>query len=86
MYVSHRHVERVDLRVRGAVDGSLRLVAGDVEQGTIPELVRPLHLQGRFTEGTGAVVVELGAGGGAHRCYNDKHTQVVDTMTLTPPQ
>ena len=57
--VPHRHVERVDLDVRGAVDGSIRLVPRDVEQRTVPEVVRPLDLQSRFTDGAGSTVQEL---------------------------
>lgn len=55
----HRHSEGVDLHVGGAVDGSLGLVAGDVEQRAVPELVRPLHLQRCLTECTGPVVEQL---------------------------
>lgn len=57
--MSYRNVERVDLPVCGTVDGSLRLVAGDVEQGAVLKLVGPLHLKCRLTDCTGPVVLEL---------------------------
>lgn len=57
--MSYRDVERVDHHVCGAVDGSLSLKAGDVEQRAVSVVVRPLHLQRGFAKGAGPVVHEL---------------------------
>lgn len=57
--MSYRDVERVDLHVRGAVDGSFCLKPGDVEQRAVPVVVRPVDLQRRLAERAGTVVEEL---------------------------
>ena len=58
---AHRDVQGVDLHVSGTVDWSFSLVAGDVEQRAVLELVRPLDLQRGFTECTGPIVQQLRA-------------------------
>lgn len=60
--LSHRHVEGIDKGVAGAVNGPLSVKAGDVEQRAIGELVGPVHLQGRFADGAGSTVQQLGVG------------------------
>lgn len=62
--VSNRDVERVDLYVGGAVDGTLGLVAGDVEQRAVLKLVRPVHRQSCLTDRTGPTVEQLKVGEG----------------------
>lgn len=57
--VPYRDIEWVYLYVSGTVDGSLCVVAGDVEQRAVSKLVRPLDLQRCLTERTGTVVQEL---------------------------
>ena len=80
---SHRDVGWVDLHVGGAVDGSLCIVADDLEQRAILKLVRPFHIQRGFTESTGPTVLEL-TDQTFISVLNDCFKQA-STAPLTPP-
>lgn len=57
--VCHRNIEWVYLLVGGAVDRSIRLEAGDIEQEVVLQPVWPQDVQRGFTDGAGATVQQL---------------------------